>query len=272
MADGDATELALSRTTQEGGVGSSTQTRVFRVENTKPEDAVAAARIVGLLDPLPMIGSRHPDAKYEAAGVRLVRYNSDYFPGSIRDSIVTLVYASSVGYSRVIGHEGGTKSIKRVVIWETETTLISETVHFDLDGRPIPGGVQRDVPLRTDRAVLDGVAGGGGSILSVAKDLLGKVNKDWVPQVQGWTAGATRFTGIRIIPKTGTGGTGYHDEGDWSRVELTFQVKPTDWKHRTIKLGPTGLPIMQDGRAQVIEYTLYEEAEFNRLFPSNWQV
>jgi len=287
MATGNVTELAWSRPNEETGVDTGKITLHYRVENIKPDEVWYKSK-----PSMPTKGTLYPPFKatdrnldddtfvqtrpehWASLGMRLQRTHSDYFPGSIKHSVVTLVYATS----RAWHTESASGATKRAVVWETETSLVSETVHFDLVGNPIPGGVQREVPLRTDRAILDGVRGVR-TILEAAETRLGTVNSR--NNVQGWSNGTSRFTAIRVIPKAGRGAVknGGSDAGqpEPSLVELTFQIKKPDWTHRTIKLdNETGLPVFENNgngpQAVVNLHHIYDEADFTQLFPPTWDI
>lgn len=259
MAAGDATELALSRDYDEQGVDFGRIVRRYRVESTHPDAAIQIAS-----PPFPKRGSRLgriPGWNQEHwESMRLVGRRATHFPGSIKDSLVILTYATALASV----DDGG---FFRKVVWEMETSLVSETILFDLDANPIPGGVQREVSIRTDRAILNGIT--NARRLYVTATLVGKVNIDHF-EPMGWFPRTARFVGMRMVPMAGTGGISHIKEP--LRAELTFQVKLPDWRHRTIKLDEnTGLPVMgSDGKIQVNEHRIYEEVSFSGIFPSTW--
>ena len=272
MAVGTVSELALSRQNEQTVVDTGRMVLHYRVEDVQPDNVFRLSKPI-----FPLEGSEFPPFTQQQGtfgyafvernvqywrtfGLRLTSRRVDYFPGSISDSIVTLIYETS---RSVRDYQSG----QRIVVWESEISTVSETEYFDLDGQPIVGGHQIDRPVQTDRAIMDGVRGVDRIRLAIYQSQ-NRVNNDrFTPQ--GWRPGQSKLRGAVIRPKSGSGQL-WRDSTDSIYVELVFDVRYPDWKHRTIELHEdTGLPVMENGRVVVNEHRVYEESDFSSLF-SNW--
>jgi hypothetical protein len=174
--------------------------------------------------------------------------------GHPEDSVVIIRYMSGPDW-RQFGN-------KRLVHWEHEVGLATETVHAGIQNgtaRLIRGGAQKRVPITTIRAILDGAKFNMASQVHV-----GKVNNGWF---RFWPTKKVMFMGASSRPITGSDPIWYK-----SNTVLEFQARPDGWAHKQVRK-PDGInpEYTTTGDGQIVvqhdEWEIAQTLDFRGLFP-----
>lgn len=251
MADGDWIERAITRVRTADASEKHEIVRTVFVYGYGPHEAYERAN-----PPLPRVGAIFPYDSLRSLITsqwlgfripRLVDFRSNYAQHKdIAGSEIHLVY----GIQPMLYDERGNKYVQ----WETRGGVEMETVTHDLEGKPIPGGGTRSVPVEIITATLIGWVK-----QPPHKYCLGCINDR---QFRDWPTGSVRFdSAIATLLD------GYDVESYGATVELTFRARQGSWNERRPILLPDGTALPSEYGLFEKEYPTHHSIDFRILFP-----